>query len=269
MPEKKFTDYVAEAPEWWDSSLRNYTDTPASTFLKECVHIWDAFNMCKRRFSKKRDGTYTKDSRDSLHRIAAAALGSLLGHFETYERFLFAGAVEATRFISTFDVGALCKRLEKDSNVSVSLTHLAAYRGEPASIGRLWADNLPGWHNPERVNQHFKAILPDVQFYGQKDIRRLQVLWQLRHSVVHTGGWLTRADSQKVTGLGELAGKPILLNDSFIDAASRRLHQVVKAATTRFGTRFVERLPADLGEAEREAATNLFRVASPRTSWLN
>lgn len=268
MPEKKFTDYVAEAPEWWDSSLSDYTDSPASTFLRECVHIWDAFNTCKRRFSKKNDGSYTKDSQDSLFRISAAALSSMMGQFETFQRFLFAGAVEATRFIPTFDVDKLCTRLQKDSSVNVTLKHLAAYRGEPASIGRLWADNLPGWHNPDRVNQHFAAILPDIQFYGRKEVRKLQTLWQLRHSIVHTGGWLTRADSQKVAGLGDLAGKPILLNDSFIDAASRRLHSIVNSATNRFGDRFLERLDDDLEDAQVATTTKLFLVESPRASWL-
>lgn len=268
MAYKKFTEYVADEPDWWDGSISEYAERPASAFLRECVHIWDAVNLCKRRFSKKKDKSYTKDSQDSLYRISAAALSSLLGHFETYQRFLFAGAVEATRFIPTFDVDQLCSRLEKNSNINVTLRHLSAYRGEPASIGRLWADSLSGWHNPDRVNEHFSAILPDIDFYGKKDARELKTLWQMRHSVVHTGGWLTRADSQKVTGLSDLAGRPILLSESFIDAASRRLHSIVNASTRRFGERFIERLDDDLEDPDRTSVVELFSVASPRTSWL-
>jgi hypothetical protein len=103
VAEKPFADYVERKPDWWESSLAEYTKSPAVAFLREAVHIADAMNQCQRRFQKKADGSYNKDSQDSIYRLSAAALGSIMGHFETFQRYLFAGMVEATRHIPGFD----------------------------------------------------------------------------------------------------------------------------------------------------------------------
>jgi len=268
MATKSYTEYVEEPPEWWTGSFDDYTLSPASAFLSEAVHTADAVNQCKRKFSKKQDGNYTKDSKDSLFRIGAAALSSIMGYFETFERLLFAGSVEAMRFIPTFNTAQFCKKLEKDFSLTVGLSHLVALRGESVPIGRLISDNLSGWHNPERVSGYFGAILPDIEFFSKRDARELEVLWQLRHSIVHTGGWLTHADAQKVSGLSVLAGRPILLSETFTEAVARRLHGVVKRSTQRFGNRFSERLGNDLAQGDRDSVKALFTVESPRQSWL-
>jgi hypothetical protein len=265
---KPFAAYIDVAPDWWDSSLDDYLERPATAFLKQAVHIGDAVNQCRRRFQRKGDTSFNKDSQDSIYRLGAAALSSLMSHFETFERSLFAGLLEATRFIPTFDVSDCCKKLQRDSSLAVDLTRLVAYRGRPAPIGQLLADNLAAWHSPETVNSHFRAVVSDFQFFSKADSEELLVLWQLRHSAVHTGGWLTHADAQKHSALAALADRAILLNENFVEAVARRLHQIVKRSTGGIGTKFKAKLPPGLSVKDRKGVDLLFEVKSPRMSWL-
>jgi hypothetical protein len=265
---KPFREYVDPAPDWWESSLEDYARAPAAAFLRETVHITDAINQCRRNFKRKNTEEFNKDSQDSIYRLGAAALSSLMSHFETFQRSLFAGAVEATRFIPGFDIERCCQRLQKDSALSIDLARISGYRGQPAPIGQLMADNLSSWHDPARVNAYFGAVIHDYTFFANDAARELRILWQLRHAVVHTGGWLTMPDAQKLSQLADLAGQPILLNENFIEAAARRLHRIVGPATSGFGAKFLERLSGPLSRDDREVVETLFAVISPRQNWL-
>lgn len=238
------------------------------TFLSEAVHLSDATNQCVRSFTKTKAGDFTKDSIDSLFRLKAAALASVLGHFETYQRFLFGGVLEATRLIPSYSINESCRRLEKDSGLSIDLPLATAYRGQPAPIGQLIADNLRGWHDPERVNGHFRALVPEVQFYSKSEAEELRVLWQLRHSIVHTGGWLTQPDAQKVKSLRGFGNMPVLLDGHFVEVCGRRLHPIVKGSVGRLEARFTAMLPTTLNPSEQKEVDSLFEVKSRRTSWF-
>ena len=264
---KPFVDYVDAAPAWWESNLEDYQRTPATAFLREAVHIADSINQCRRRFLRKKDGTFNKDSQDSVYRLGAAALSSMMSHFETYQRALFAGMLEASRFIVDFRLTECCQRLEKQSALNLDIARVLAYRGRRAPVGHLIAGGLGGWHNPRQVNAHFGAIFPDHSFLSNKQGDQLDILWQLRHSIVHTGGWLTDADAQKVGFLLKLADRPILLNENCVEAAARRLHGIVAAATKGIGSRFLPKVSLGPGKQRREIEA-LFEVDSPRKRWL-
>ncbi len=265
---KPFVDYIDKQPGWWQGSLDDYAERPAVAFLREAVHISDAINQCRRRFQRKGDDELNKDSQDSLYRLGAAALSSLMGQFETFQRSLFAGMMEATRFITGFDIDACCGRLTKDGIASLELHRVSAYRGQPAPVGQMIADNLPGWHNPKQVNAYFGALVPDYQFISKANGNHLAVLWQLRHAVVHTGGWLTRPDSQKIPELSRLASRPILLNEKFVEAAARRLHGIVGESTRGLGAKFIPKVPNSVPAVYRGQVRRLFEVVSPRNAWL-
>lgn len=239
---KALVDCIDDEPPWWGSKLGDYQKSPASAFLREAVHISDAVNQCKRRFMKKNDGTFNKDSQDSLYRLGAAAFSSMMSHFETFERSLFAGMLEGTHFVSGFRLEECRKRLQQDSLLALDINRLLAYRGRTAPIGQLVADSIGSWHNPVRVNAHFKTVLPDFQLFSGTEADDLDVLWQLRHSIVHTAGWLTHADAQKLRFLAKLADRPILLNPSFVEAVARRFHLIVGRATTAVGTKFMTKV---------------------------
>jgi hypothetical protein len=268
MTLKPFTAYIDTPPSWWTSSLDNYSRKPACAFLTEAVHLSDAVRHCRRHFQTKAGDEYTKDSQDSLYRLAGAALAAVMGHFETYQRFLFAGLLETSRFAPAFDFVAFCKQLEKSSTVEVQISSLAAYRGQSAPIGQLVAATLTGWHDPAQVSRHFAALVPSTNMYSQAEIDELRLLWQLRHSVVHTGGWLTLPDSQKVKGLSGLGGKPILLNEAFVETVVRRMHPIVRRSVERLAVRVRAGLPGNLSAKERKEVDDLLQVRSPRSSWL-
>ena len=268
MPEKKLTDYIEDTPAGWPDALAAYPETPASAFLTELIHLCDSVNHCRRLFTKTQTGNYTKDSRDSLYRIQASTLAAAMGHFETFQRFLFAGVIEATRLIPVFDFAECCKKLEKDAGLSIDLPHMFAYRGQPAPVGQLVSDSLPGWHDPHRVNRYYKAVLPDLNFYAKAEAETLRTLWQMRHTIVHTGGWLTQPDAQKVTALNDFGDQPILLGGRFTETAGRRLHRIVRLSVDRLRTKFRAELPSDLESYEKIEIKKLFQVRSPRMSWF-
>lgn len=267
--QKEFIDYVDTEPTWWESKLHDYESSPATAFLRECVHIADAIGLCRRRFARKRNGYLNRNGQDSMYRIGAAAFSSMMSHFEVYQRALFAGMMEASRFQPEFRLTECCKYLERDSNMSLDIQRLLAYRGRMAPIGHLIADSLSGWHSRARVNAHFKSLVPDYVFFSGKEENQLSILWQLRHSIVHTGGWLTHADAQKVHFLLKLADRPILLSEHFVEAVARRLHGIVDRSTKGLSSKFVPKLSLALSPSERDPITALFRVSSPRPAWLS
>ncbi len=264
---KSIIDYIDAVPSWWESSLQDYQQKPATAFLREAVHISDAIRQCRRLFKRKADKALNKDGQDSIYRLGAAAMSSMMSHFETFQRSLFAGMLEASRFVGDFQLEQCCKRLQSDSQLNLDTARLLAYRGRTAPIGQLVAEGLGSWHNPRRVNQHFAALIHDVQFYSGKESEQLELLWQLRHSVVHTAGWLTHADAQKIPGLLALADRPILLNENFVEAAARRLHVIVARSTTAMKGKFITKLTSATS-ADRAGVQALFEVRSPRLKWL-
>lgn len=67
--------------------------------------------------------------------------------------------------------------------------------------------------------------------------------------------------------LSKIADKPILLNDTFIDAVARRLHGIVARGTTALGAKVVAKATLESAE-ELSAVARLFEVSSPRKGWL-
>ncbi len=141
----------------------------------------------------------TKDSEGSLRQISLAILGTLMGHFETFEKALFAGLVERSVLFPTFDLDKFLKHFDKHAggDVIIAPTRLLAFRATSAPVGFIIADSLTAWHNPARVNSFFKAFGVQKDFFGTQEVSDLEVLWQLRHSIVHTGAWLNTARCTK------------------------------------------------------------------------
>jgi hypothetical protein len=192
-----------------------------------------------------------------------------MGHFETFERALFAGMFDMSVYLQRFGVEKFFKDLSKEETVSIDLVRLAAYRSIGSkSIGTLLADSLSGWHNPQRVNKYFLAFGLSYTAFGNGETEKLLILWQLRHSIVHTGGTLTLADAQKVESLSQYAGKQIAFENNFIFEVARKLHPIVKQTTTGLGNAFKQRLSPALAQQERDKVDKFFEVKSSVSSWL-
>lgn len=252
------------------TSLTAYTNCPAEAFLTYVCDAFDSFTHCLNKFTKKNDGSYNKDSEDSLRHISCAILGTLMGHFETFEKSLFAGLVERSNHFSEFTPEKFLKHFDKNcgGEISISVSRLLAFRGIQASVGFVIADSLKGWHNPSGVNSFFKAFGIQQNLFSNGEISDLTVLWQLRHSIVHTGAWLTLPDSQKVKRLINYGDKPIVFDTQFINAVCRRLHKIVKAANGRLLTDCTTLLGTSPPSSVTQDFNAFLAVKSPKNNWL-
>lgn len=266
-PVKEFNQYLVASPGVTHVSHEEYLKEPATAFLRYVVEAKSAVDLCLRKF--KTNGIYGTDAVDSIRHISVAMLPAIMGHFETFQRYLFAGAFEKSVYLDTFDVDKFFKSIEKHASLSVDLVRLSAYRGGGGfSAGIIIADSLPGWHSPERVNSYFAAFNLNRQLFGNVECKRLKVLWQLRHSVVHTGGTITIPDAQKVPELANCGGKTVAFENNFIYEVARKLHPLVKSATEGFGGVFKQALKPGLPVAVTTPINELFSVRSTVNVWL-
>ncbi|WP_185096906.1 hypothetical protein [Roseivirga seohaensis] len=203
-----------------------------------------------------------------MQHLQAAVLPAIMGHFETYQKALFAGMFDLTVYRQSFNLDAFIKKLN-DGNVNIDLKRLSAYRNIGASsVGFIVADALHGWHDPEKVNKHFGAFNLNFKFFSNDAVDRLRVLWQLRHSIVHTGGTLTLPDAQKVEKLKEHGDKNIAFENNFIYEVCRKFHPIIKSSTEGMGTAFKAALLADIDPEALEKIDEFFEVKSSINVWL-
>lgn len=127
-PVKEFHQYLTTATKS-HVSHDDYLTSPAVAFLKYTVETKSAIDLCARYFPKKQNSEYTKDSLDSLQHLIAASLPTIMGHFETYQRYLFAGIFDMSVYMSNFDVTKFFNTLSKETNITIDWPRLAAHRG--------------------------------------------------------------------------------------------------------------------------------------------
>lgn len=267
MLRKSLTKYLEEQPKAPVDKF-DYELAPAVAFLKQTVHHADAINMCRKRFQRKKDGSLWKDGAHALNILGCATLASIMGNFETFERNCFAGLFELTEHLPNYDIRGCVKKLKDETNLTIDVVELAAYRGNRAATGTILADQLGNWHTPRKVNAYFKAILNQVSGFTADDCHDLEVLWQLRHSIVHTAGTMTRPDAQKVPGLKILADQAIVVDINFIDAVVRRFHKIVKHFVEEVHGKLRALAGADYTGQLMKNADAFLKVESPRVSWF-
>jgi hypothetical protein len=268
---KKLEKYLIDAPGVHKTSLDDYLACPAGTFLTNVCDLHDSFVHCLNKFTKKADGGYNKDSEHSLRHISVAILSTSMGHFETFQKSLFAGLVEKSILFPAFDIEKFLKHFDKHGGgeVSLSVARLLAFRTINAPVGFVIADSLTSWHNPARVNTYFKAFGCKQDCYGADEASDLDVLWQLRHSIVHTGAWLTQPDAQKLKRLSGFGNKPIAFDSAFVAAVCRRFHKIVKACNGRLLADCVGLLGPSPSAESRDGLQAFLAVTSPKKVWLS
>ncbi len=267
-PIKEFQDYIVTA-EHTHASHADYLRSPATAFLKYTIEAKSAIDLISRSLPKKQNGEYTTDSRDTLQHLIIATLPTIIGHFETYQRYLFAGIYDKSVFLNTFNTETISRHLEKDFNVSINLNNLSSYRSVGfAPIGRLLSDNLPGWQDPGKVNRYFKLFFPNVNVFSAADCIKLKTLYQIRHSIVHTGGTITLPDAQKVDTLKGKGDTQLAFEKNFIFEVSRKFHSILKDATYRLRDAFIADLVPEITPEERTNVDDFFTVSSTVAVWL-
>lgn len=280
MTVKNFEDYIIET-EHKAITLEDYAKSPATAFLKYVVSSKDAANQCLIKFkTTSRSRTYTRDALDSIYLINAGLLASIMGNFETYQKYLFANMFEYSVYLNKFDVKEFLKSLKKavkaDSSTKfeVDFVRIAGYRDSSVPVGLVLADQLSNWQSPMVVNAFFKSFgLEDashhkLDIYSNDSKEKLSVLWQMRHSIVHTASTITLPDSQKVAPLNKFGGKVISLDRMFINEVARKMHPIIKNATENMKNVFVHNLKATVPAEIRTKIDEFFKVTSTCSTWL-
>jgi hypothetical protein len=267
---KKLEAYLVASDAAHRTSLDSYATCPGKTFLSYVCDAHDAFVHCENKFTTKQDGTYNKDSEESLRHISCALLGTIMGHFETFQKTLFAGLLERTGYLPAFDTEHFFKGLKKvtDRDVSISPARLMAFRKLNAPVGLVLADSLNSWHDPVRVGSYVRAILPASNCFDSSAVEDLSVLWQLRHSIVHTGAWLTFPDAQKVLPLSTWGGKAIIFEHTFVNAVARRFHLIVQACNANIQGAVTKALGNAPQQETVDSFAEFLQVSSPKAVWL-
>lgn len=272
---KEFQEYISGGSNAI-VRLEDYEKQPAVAFLKHVVEAKDAAAMCMRTFKSKGVKSYSKDAVDSMYIISAGLLAGIMGNFETYQKYLFANMFEYSIYLNKFTTSEFIKHLNNaaHSNISIDLNRLSSYRDNHAAVGLIIADNLKNWQSPTIVNDYFKSFrLQDargrmLEFYGTKAREKLAVLWQMRHSIVHTASTITIPDSQKIDKLNPFANKVIALEKNFILEVARKLHPIIKEATEHMRDVYLHNLKRDIPQAKLNAINDVFKVTSSCPAWL-
>lgn len=272
----KFTEYLVTAKNSREinknfPSIEEYDDSPGTALLKYLVGAKNAIENVKRAIrSKGRKKSLQEVNIHHIDEIIVSMLPAIMGHFETYQRHLFAGMFNYSIYLKSFD---LRKFLKNFDNFSINLEKLSAYRGEKIpNVGILLADSINGWHDPQKVISYFCAFGLKVNIYDNEFKENLEILWQLRHSIVHTGGTLTTTDAQKNSNLSSSyknGVRQIIFKEQFISEITRRFHPFIRNSTKMIGDAFLKDLK-DTTPIEIKANINkFFHVSSKINTWWN
>lgn len=173
-------------------------------------------------------------------------LVSLVENLERFFKELAAGCVDVLAPVTSDD---------RFDDFQIKGSSLVGYYAA-GSIGRALSEPLL-WHDCKVVNDRFKSLLDDTSraprpldpfhlFPKQPAVERerldsLQLVWQLRHSVVHNVGVVTEAEAVKLRVLaGRRVPAPRVLvpTETDMDCLGRFLWE----AAVRCNTRVAERL---------------------------
>ena len=259
-------DYLTE-PVTDRVDYEDFLASPFRAFLHQSVHLFDAFNSCRRHFARKpvRKAEYTKDSVHSMQEIASPLLVALMSNLELLQRCVFAKLFDLSSPLFSPDV--LLQRL-RQADIAIDMRHVVGYRGNEAAVGNIVADALTGWHDPSKVNEYLMGLLNAGQFYPDDVAQEIRVLWQLRHSIVHTGGTLTVPDAQKVEELGPYAGRAIVFRYQAVDGIVRWFHRALNTVRDGFFPKVRARFKTGYEGHVKHDINTLFKLDSPRASWL-
>jgi hypothetical protein len=267
----KIEDYLEDV-DWHRTSLVDYLDCPATTFLIYVNDAYDAFQHCRNKFTKLKDGkTFNKDSRESLQHISSALFATIMGHFETYQKSLFAGLIDRSATFEAFNIDDFLKNLKKaagDRELQINSSRMLSLRGAPAQIGYVVADSIGGWQDPNRVNAYFKSFNFKRPVFSNDILSEILTFWQLRHSIVHTGAWLTKPDAQKVAQLSKLADKPIIFQEGMINWFSRKIHQIVKNVNSELLDQAKAAQGINASNADKKELIAFLNADSSKKQWI-
>lgn len=140
------------------------------------------------------------------HKIQLAIFGQLMAAFEYMLKDFIAKTIDATNI---FD-----EKLKQQEWLSITTERILSQRIAQSSIGSMLVHPTLGWHSPETVNDRYKKNFNITPFDGE-DLKKISILWILRHSVAHNAGFVTAHDSTRINQ-PHLAEKVAHIDEEFI-----------------------------------------------------
>ncbi len=251
--------------------LPEEAEFPRWHYERTTIDAWNMVLYFERNLA--RVNTYRASSERHFRRLNSMVLLSLVEAFERFLKELASGCID--------QVGrhVLDDRLNEFRPQGSSLAaHFEV--GEQRSLGRALCESST-WLDCDQINRRFKKILADpfaegkYQVFPPKTERYslTEIVWQLRHSIVHNAGVVTRSDALKFQLLTRRSiGAPRLLWPTHADIWYVKLYldEIVEEINDEVGARLDELMTTLLADnpglfdaAEKaQSLANLFRRPS-------
>jgi hypothetical protein len=166
------------------------------------------------------------------HRIHGALLGQVMAAFEFCLKDFIAQIIDRTDMYDDAVQG--CTWIDVDKS------RVLARRDSTAGIGGVLIHPLLGWHDAEKVNERYAQLFGHRLLANTDDIRTLDRLWILRHSVVHNGGFVTGHDAYRLRA-PSLSERAVRIDGDFIGETVDFLRAVVLRLDDPIGTGILRR----------------------------
>jgi len=140
------------------------------------------------------------------HKIQLAIFGQLMAAFEYMLKDFIAKSIDASNI---FD-----EKIKSQEWLSITTERVLSQRIAQSTIGSMLVHPTLGWHTPDTVNERYKAIFNVSPFDGE-DLKKISILWILRHSVAHNAGFVTAHDSARINQ-SALSEKVVHLDEVFV-----------------------------------------------------
>lgn len=160
------------------------------------------------------------------HKNQLAIYGQLLAAFEYMLKDFFAKAIDAT---SAFD-----EKVKAQDWLAITTERVLYQRVVQASIGATLVHPTLGWHTPDVVNQRFKAVFNTQPILGP-EIKTLNILWIVRHSVAHNAGFVTGHDAARMNQPA-LAERIVRIDEEYIRETYEFLRTIAQRVASGTGT---------------------------------
>jgi hypothetical protein len=165
------------------------------------------------------------------HRVQSALFGQVMAAFEWCIKDFVAQAIDATDLFD--NTVQECKWIELDRS------RILAQRETASSPGALLVHPTGGWHDGREVNKRY-SILMQAAPIDNSEMRTLDRLWLMRHSVAHNGGLVTHHDAYRMGATG-LAGKTVRIDASYIAKAIEFLGVIVSRLGGQVEAKLIDR----------------------------
>ncbi len=205
-------------------ALSDMANKPLLHYLRATSDLWNLQQYVNNKISSTT--SYRKSAENHLRQLYTMIL---LGLVSAFERFLKETAANCIDYVAPYVTDDRLKDFTAKG-------HTLAAHFKDSSLGKALTE-LDTWIDCRSVNDKFRQILAHHHDKGGANFQvfptdaankatneTMSVVFQLRHTVAHNMGVITRADAQKLQLLiKEVVESPRLLNPTQVDGWSVKL----------------------------------------------